>query len=367
MPVVKNQRVPWTIRWSPKRAEMNRNAPLLALLAAGAFGLSMPLSKLLLGETEPLILAALLYLGSGLGLSVLAMARREAPAAEARFARADLPWLAGAIGFGGVAGPILMLIGLQGTDSASASLLLNLEAVFTLAIAWVVFHEHVDQRLAVGAVAIVAGAVGLSWRGGMGSASMASLLMVLACLSWAIDNNLTRKISGGDPVRLAAAKGLVAGVVNFGLAKAMGFHLPAWSVVVAAGLLGFVSYGLGLVLYILALRHLGAARTAAYYGTAPFIGASLGVVLPGGAFTPMLLMAGALMALGVWLHVSERHEHAHEHEADEHDHLHSHDEHHQHVHANGLDMNQPHAHKHQHARLRHSHAHWPDLHHRHVH
>jgi drug/metabolite transporter (DMT)-like permease len=306
-------------------------------------------------------------LGSGLGLSLLALARRNVPTADAGFSRADVPWLAGAIGFGGVIGPVLMLVGLQGTDSASASLLLNLEAVFTLAIAWMVFHEHVDQRLAIGAVAIVAGAIGLSWQGGMSAASMASLLIVLACLSWAVDNNLTRKISGGDPVRLAAVKGLVAGVVNFGLAKAMGFHLPAWSVVVAAGLLGFVSYGLGLVLYIVALRHLGAARTAAYYGTAPFIGASLGAVLPGGAFTPMLLMAGALMALGVWLHVSERHEHAHEHETDEHDHLHTHDEHHQHVHPEGVDPSQPHAHHHQHARLRHSHAHWPDLHHRHVH
>jgi len=346
---------------------VNRNAPLLALLAAVAFGLSMPLSKLLLGEAEPLILAALLYFGSGLGLSLLALARRTKPATEAQFARSDLPWLAGAIGFGGVIGPILMLVGLQRTDSASASLLLNLEAVFTLAIAWAVFREHVDKRLALGAVAIVAGAIGLSWQGGLGAASMSSFLIVLACLSWAIDNNLTRKISGGDPVQLAAAKGLVAGAVNIGLAKLLGFHLPTWPLIVAAGVLGFVSYGLGLVFYIVALRHLGAARTAAYYGTAPFIGASLGAVLPGGAFTPTLLVAGALMALGVWLHVSEQHEHRHEHAEDEHDHVHSHDEHHQHSHGEGIAPLEPHSHKHQHHKLRHSHAHWPDLHHRHVH
>jgi drug/metabolite transporter (DMT)-like permease len=352
---------------SQKTVDVTKHAAVPALLAALAFGVSTPLAKLLLADIQPLALAALLYLGSGIGLSILAFLRRGKVSADAQFVKADAPWILGTIFFGGILGPVLMLVGLQNTDSASASLLLNLEAVLTLAIAWLVFHEHVDQKLFVGALAIVAGALLLSWQGGFGQIGIASLFIALACLSWAIDNNLTRKISGADPYRLAAVKGLVAGTFNLGLAKFMGQGLPSYPIIAAATLLGFMSYGLGLVLYILALRNLGAARTAAYYGTAPFIGASLGAALPGGIFTPMLLAAGALMGVGVWLHVSERHQHEHLHLEDEHDHLHAHDEHHDHPHEPGVDPTKPHSHRHQHLPLRHVHPHYPDLHHRHSH
>jgi drug/metabolite transporter (DMT)-like permease len=346
---------------------MWKNGPFLALLAAVAFGVSTPLAKLLLGGVEPLVLAALLYLGSGIGLMLVTMVRRGKVSAEAKFVRADLPWLLGAIFFGGVLGPALMLFGLRGTDSSSASLLLNLEAVLTLVIAWLVFREHVDRRLFVGALAIVAGALALSWQGGFGQAGMASFLIALACLSWAIDNNLTRKISHTDPFQLAALKGLVAGGFNLGLALYLGQGLPQLSVIAGAAVLGFLSYGWGLVLYIYALRYLGTARTSAYFGTAPFVGATLGALLPGGAFSPIILAAGALMGIGVWLHVSERHEHEHGHIEDEHDHLHSHDKHHRHVHGPDAPLTEPHSHAHRHENLRHSHTHWPDLHHRHGH
>ncbi len=346
---------------------MQKNAVVLALLAAFVFGIATPLAKLFLGAVEPLMMAALLYLGSGVGLGLFVLARARHVSREARFVWADGPWLVGVIFFGGVLGPVLMLLGLQNTDSASASLLLNLEAVFTLIIAWLVFQEHVDRRLFVGALAILMGALALSWQGGFGHAGKAAILIALACLSWAIDNNLTRKISNADPFQLTAIKGLVAGTVNLALAKSVGLNLPETSVIAGAALLGFVSYGLGLVLYIYALRNLGAARTAAYYGSAPFVGAALGAMLPGGTVTPLLLAAGGLMGIGVWLHVSERHEHDHDHIDNEHDHSHRHDEHHQHTHEPGDSTLEPHSHFHKHRPLRHAHAHWPDIHHRHTH
>ena len=347
--------------------ELNKNAPIIALLAAAAFGLSTPLAKFLLDDMSPWALASLLYLGSGLGLGLITLFRRKDGTAEAQLSRADVPWLLGTIFFGGIAGPILLLLGLTTTDGASASLLLNLEAVFTLLLAWLVFKEHVDKRLFLGAVAIVAGAVLLSWQGRMGEASLGVGLIVLACLSWGIDNNLTRKISAVDPFVLASIKGLVAGSVNAVLAYAMGSGIPDVMPLAGAMLLGFVSYGLGLVLFIMALRLLGTARTGAYYGTAPFIGALAATVILGDTMTPILVMAGLLMAFGAWLHLSERHGHDHQHDVLDHDHRHSHDEHHQHGHGPDDSDEEPHAHPHRHLPMKHAHAHYPDIHHRHRH
>lgn len=346
---------------------IHKNAPLIALAAAALFGLSTPLAKVLLGDISPWALASLLYLGSGLGLGLIILFRRKSEQSEAPLTAKDLPWLVGTVLFGGVIGPILLLLGLNSADAASASLLLNLEAVFTLLLAWVIFREHVDVRLFAGAVAIVLGALLLSWQGGFGSVGTGMLFISLACLSWAIDNNLTRKISAVDPFVLASIKGVVAGTVNAGLAYAMGAELPAWSGVGSAMALGFVSYGLGLVLFIIALRHLGTARTGAYYGTAPFIGALLATIILGTPLTPILIMAGLLMAFGAWLHLSERHVHDHSHDEMDHDHRHTHDAHHQHAHEPGVDPSKPHAHVHHHINLTHAHAHWPDLHHRHRH
>jgi drug/metabolite transporter (DMT)-like permease len=300
-------------------------------------------------------------------LGIIILLRKQPSTSEAQLTRADLPWLAGTILFGGILGPILLLIGLTNTDAASASLLLNLESVFTLLLAWIIFREHVDGRLFAGAVAIVLGALLLSWQGGLGSVSTGMLLISLACLSWAIDNNLTRKISAVDPFVLASVKGIVAGTVNAGLAYMMGASLPTWPIVGSAMLLGFVGYGLGLVLFIIALRHLGTARTGAYYGTAPFIGALAATVLIGTPLTPVLVLSGLLMALGAWLHLSERHSHFHDHEILDHTHRHSHDEHHKHVHGPDDPTREPHSHSHKHEELVHSHAHWPDSHHRHGH
>jgi drug/metabolite transporter (DMT)-like permease len=313
------------------------------------------------------MIAALLYLGSGLGLGVLVALRKMAgkDSGEARLKRGDLLWLTGTIVFGGLLGPLLLLFGLNLTDAASASLLLNLEAVFTLLLAWIAFHEHVDVRLFLGAVAIVAGALLLSWQGGLGAFNWGVVLIAMACLSWAIDNNLTRNISATDPFVLTAIKGLTAGSVNLLLALYSGAYLPSSLHIASAMLLGFFSYGLGLVLFIFALRYLGTARTGAYYGTAPFIGAIFAAIILATPLTPTILIAGLLMAIGAWLHLAERHEHEHLHAEQEHDHLHVHDEHHQHKHAG--EVTEPHSHVHSHQPFRHKHAHYPDLHHRHRH
>lgn len=339
----------------------------LALIAAAAFGISTPLAKVLLGSIDPWIMAGLFYLGSGIGLSIVIAMRtlRGTKVQEASLRGGDVPWLLGTIFFGGILGPVLLLFGLNQSDATSASLLLNLEAAFTLLLAWVVFREHVDRRLFIGAVFIVVGAILLSWQGSIGTWNYGSLLIAMACLSWAIDNNLTRKISAVDPFVLAAIKGLAAGCVNTALAFYAGAHWPDLLRLSEAMILGFVSYGLGLVIFIFALRYLGTARTGAYYGTAPFIGAIFAALFFGTAITPVLLLAGVFMGIGAWLHLAERHEHDHMHHLLEHDHSHSHDEHHQHWHESVVD--EPHSHRHVHHPINHKHPHYPDLHHRHSH
>src|SRR4051812_26351827 len=224
------------------------------------------------------------------------------------------------------------MFGLMRSDAASASLLLNLEGLATMGIAWVVFHENVDRRLLLDAFAILAGAVLLSWQG-QAAVHWGGVLIAGACLCWGIDNNLTRKLSSADPVQIAMLKGLVAGTVNFTLALSQGASLPPALTVLAAGIVGFLGYGVSLALFVLALRHLGTARTGAYFSLAPFIGAVLAIVLLGDPLSARLLLAGALMGIGLWLHLSERHEHEHTHRTMEHEHRHTHDEHHQHTHG----------------------------------
>lgn len=339
-----------------------------ALLAAGLFGASTPFAKLLTGQISLLLLAGLLYAGSGLGLSVWALLRRRGGEADAPLTRRDAPWLGGAVLFGGILGPALLMSGLQRAAAAEASLLLNLESVLTAVLAWVVFRENVDRRIFLGMVVIVLGGVLLSWDFGLASGvSWGALAIAAACLCWAIDNNLTRAVSGGDPVQIAAIKGAVSGMVNTGLAFALGASLPSWPALAAAATVGFLGYGVSLVLFVLALRHLGTARTGAYFSTAPFVGASLALLLMGESPAPLFWLAGGLMAIGVWLHVTERHEHEHTHEALEHTHRHHHDAHHQHEHDFEWDGQEPHTHPHRHEPLVHSHPHYPDLHHRHRH
>jgi drug/metabolite transporter (DMT)-like permease len=341
---------------------------LLALASAALFGASTPFSKLLLGAVDPWLLAGLLYLGAGFGLAVVHGARGvlRLGMVEAPLRRTDLPWLALVILAGGMLGPLLLMLGLARSDAASVSLLLNLEGLATMGIAWVAFHENVDRRLLLGALAILSGAVLLSWQGG-GALHWGGLLVAGACLCWGIDNNLTRKLSAADPVQIAMLKGLVAGSVNLALALWQGASVPAPGVIAAAGVVGFLGYGVSLALFVLALRFLGAARTGAYFSLAPFVGAVLAVGLLDEPMTLRLLAAGALMAVGLWLHLAEHHEHDHAHEALEHEHRHRHDAHHQHEHGPADPAGEPHTHRHRHAPLVHRHPHYPDLHHRHGH
>jgi drug/metabolite transporter (DMT)-like permease len=281
---------------------------------------------------------------------------------------ADVPWLAGAILTGGVVGPLLLMWGLAQTPASSASLLLNLEGVFTALLAWFVFKENFDARIASGMALIAAGGVGLSLMGRpVAGVPWGSLAIVGACFAWAVDNNLTRKVSAGDLVQIAMLKGLVAGGVNTFLGLALGAKLPAGFVLLTVGAIGFFGYGLSLTLFVLALRHIGTARTGAYFSIAPFVGAAVAVAVLGDSLSVGFFITAVLMAIGVSLHLTERHEHEHRHEALEHDHLHTHDEHHRHAHNPSDPPGEPHSHPHRHEELIHAHPHYPDIHHRHGH
>jgi drug/metabolite transporter (DMT)-like permease len=348
------------------------SAVFVALAAAALFGAATPIAKALLGSMSPFMVAGLFYLGSGVGLGMGIVARRLRRAdarasASHRIQKAELPWLMGAIVTGGVVGPALLMLGLASTSAATSSLLLNLESVLTAVIAWVVFRENVDIQVFLGMVAIVAGGVLLSWHPGQVAVPIGALLIVGACLCWAIDNNLTRKVSANDAMVIACLKGLIAGPVNLAIAFAMGAALPAAGIVVAAMLTGLAGYGVSLVLFVVALRHLGTARTGAYFSVAPLFGVALSLVLWPELPSVSFWIAAALMALGIWLHVRERHEHEHNHDFLEHTHRHRHDEHHRHEHDFPYAGDEPHTHPHVHLPITHSHAHFPDIHHRHEH
>lgn len=346
---------------------LSHRGVLAAIGAAALFGAGTPVAKLLLAHTSPWLLAGVLYLGSGAGLWVWRLISR---APRIRLQRAELGWLAGAVVAGGMLGPLLLMTGLAGMAAADASLLLNAEGVFTALLAWFVFKENFDRRIALGMVAIVAGAAILSWPGKAGATALWPSLAVLgACLAWAVDNNLTRKVSVADASFIAMTKGLVAGTTNLALAFATGATWPSGAVVAGAGLLGLLSYGTSLVLFVVALRHLGTARTGAYFSVAPFFGAVLAIGLLGESLTLQLVLAGVLMAIGVWLHLTESHGHRHLHEQLEHshEHDHDHDEHHRHVHADGSPATAKHTHLHRHEPMVHSHDHYPDIHHQHPH
>ena len=294
-----------------------------ALGAALLFGAGAPLAKSLLGPLSPWLLAGVLYLGSGAGLALVRLLERQH---GARIQRQDLPWLAGAVVLGGAIGPVLLMWGLSRMPASAASLLLNAEGVFTALIAWFVFRENFDRRIAVGMLLIVAGAVVLSWPGDARfDAMLPSLAILGACFAWALDNNFTRKVSLADATLIAMVKGLVAGTINVALALWIGTSTPSLLSLGAAGLLGFLSYGVSLVLFVRALRDLGTARTGAYFSTAPFAGAILSVLLLQDAITWNLGAAMALMGAGVWLHLTEHHAHTHAHVPIEHEHEHEHD------------------------------------------
>lgn len=351
----------------PGLASLRQPGIAAALGAALLFGAGTPLAKALLASVSPWMLAGLLYLGSGVGLALLRAARR---APRVQLPRGQWRWLAGAVLAGGVVAPVLLMFGLARMPASGASLLLNAEAVFTALLAWFAFRENFDRRIALGMLAIVAGALVLGWPGEARFGEAWPALAVLgACLAWAIDNNLTRKVALNDAAWIASVKGLAAGAVNLASAFALGSRLPAVPALAGAMALGFVAYGISLALFVVGLRHLGTARTGAYFSVAPFFGATVAVALLGEAVDTRLLLAAGLMAVGVWLHLSERHLHRHTHEALAHEHEHAHDDddaHHRHAHPPGA-AGLRHTHWHRHEPLAHAHAHYPDEHHRHVH
>lgn len=305
-----------------------------ALGAAALFGASTPFAKQFVGDMSAMLLAGLLYLGSGLGLLCLRMIR-DRGWKNPGLARNEWPWLLGAIAFGGVAGPTLLMLGLARLSASSASLLLNLEGVLTALLAWLVFKENTDRRVVLGMVLIVLGGLVLSWpnsspRGG--NDWIGVLLIVGACLCWALDNNLTRQVSNSDALFLAGTKGMTAAVVNIGLATAISPFFPPLPVLGPILLIGFLGYGLSLALFVVALRHLGSARTGAYFGAAPFMGAAVAIGVFHESTSPLFWVAALLMGIGIWLHLTEHHEHLHWHGELQHSHPHFPDADHRHEH-----------------------------------
>lgn len=347
--------------WSP-------SGSAAALASALLFGVTTPVAKQLLTDSNPLLIAGLLYAGSGVGLTAM-MLVQDRGHFTLGLAQRDRPWLMGAIAAGGVLAPALLMFGLSRADAAAASLLLNLEAVFTAVFAWIVFREATSRRVMLGFAAIFAGSLSLVWPSSLTpqQSPIALAAIAAACVCWAVDNNLTRKISAGDARGIAAVKGLAAGTTNIGAALLFHAALPSSSRLGATLLLGFMGYGMSLVLFIFALRNLGTARTGAYFATAPFIGSAVAIILYGQAVGWPFWVAAGCMATGVWLHLTEDHEHDHAHETLVHSHSHSHDSHHQHEHPAGSRTSEPHVHEHTHEPMRHRHPHFPDIHHQHTH
>lgn len=344
-----------------------------AILAALLFGISAPLSKVLLGNIDPVPLASLLYLGSGTGLFLYQLIKRftgKHAEAEASLSRKDLPWLTGAIVFGGVIAPIILMISLQRTPASTASLLLNFESVATTFIAWVIFKENIGRRVGFAVGLITLSSVLLSWDfSNQWGLSIGALGVIFACICWGIDNNFTRNISAKNPFSIVTVKGIGAGLFSLILSVLLDSPMPDFKIILCAMLLGFFSYGLSIVLFVLAMRSLGSARTSAFFGTAPFIGAVVSFLIYKSPPDVMFMAAMPIMILGAVLLLRDQHGHKHFHEQVTHEHKHAHtDGHHNHLHENtGDSTNTTHSHVHEHEILEHTHEHAPDIHHRHNH
>ena len=340
-----------------------------ALLAAVLFGASAPLAKLLLGEIEPISLAAFLYLGSGLGVLLFKTIQKKDIEGEAQIKRADWGWLAGSVFAGGVAAPIALLVSLRSTPAATASLLLNFEGVATTLIAALVFKESINRTAVWALLCVTSATIILSWdTSGQWGLSLGALGILSACVLWGVDNNLTRNISAKDPLSIVLVKGLGAGSFSLILTLILGNSLPRLSIILGAMLLGSVSYGLSIVLFIRAMRALGAARTSALFGTAPLAGVVLSVILFRETPNTLFLIALPLMIVATLLLFRENHSHKHIHEAVTHEHRHRHDDgHHNHNHPEMVSRSLTHSHVHTHEPIEHEHPHLPDIHHRHTH
>ncbi|HET9751504.1 MAG TPA: EamA family transporter, partial [Myxococcales bacterium] len=330
------------------------------LTSALLFGLGAPASKLLLPQAPPLLLASLLYLGAGAAFLLVRGGRAEAP-----LTRADAPALAGSVLSGAALGPVLLLWGLSRVSGLAGSLLLNLEAPFTMLLAVLLFGEHLSRRELLAAALVVVGGALLGARGLVEASAAGAAAIALACVCWAFDNNLSARLALKDPVQVLRVKALCAGAVNFALALAAGQRPPGAAVVAGALLLGAASYGVSLLLYLRAQRALGAARQAVLFAAAPFAGALLSIPLLGDRPELRDAVAAALMAAGVLALLRARHAHRHTHQPIEHEHAHVHDEHHRHAHEDIVV--EPHSHLHRHEEMTHEHPHVSDAHHRHKH
>lgn len=345
-------------------SRIRQSGVIAAIAAAVLFGAGTPIAKSLLGDIQPWMLAGLLYLGSGLGLTIYRYVRKAAPI---RLPVAEALWFSGAILAGGIVGPVLLMTGLTQMPASGASLLLNTESLFTALLAWFAFKENFDTRIALGMLFILVGAIILSIPTHSQQGDIwPSLAIIGACFAWGIDNNLTRKVSLSDATWVACVKGWGAGIVNITLAFLLGAHLPPVLSSIEAMVVGFLAYGVSLTLFVLGLRNLGTARTGAYFAVAPFFGAVLAVAM-GEPVTWTLVLAALFMGGGVWLHLIERHEHQHTHNPMTHTHVHIHDAHHQHSHDFPVEAGVEHTHEHSHEILTHSHVHYPDAHHQHKH
>ncbi len=353
-----------------------RRGQLAGFGAAVLFGCSAPLISTITGSGSALSIAGLLYGGATLALLVVRVVRGKG--AETPLQRQDWPALATLILLGGVVGPVALVLGLGRMPAASSSLLLNLEAVFTLAIAVLLGREHVGRVGLLSALFTIAGA-GLLSQGTLSGANGAGTsLIALATLAWGIDNNLSQRLSLRDPIQIASAKAAGASLPMLVLALMLGHPFPPVTVTLALLGIGALGYGISIWLDLLALRDLGAAREAVLFSTAPFVGAMFSLLVLREAVTPQLMVAGGLMAAGVVLLLREQHSHWHRHEALRHAHRHRHepigsDAHHEHRHSpedvEGAASDQPfwHAHEHRHGELEHAHPHVSDAHHRHRH
>jgi drug/metabolite transporter (DMT)-like permease len=344
-----------------------RSGYAIGLTAALLFGASAPVAKLLLDDVGPQMLAGLLYLGAF--LAVAPFVRLGAGRSEARLRRADTPLLAGLVLTGGIAAPVLLMLGLERLSGVAGSLLLNLEGPLTLVVGIVILHEHLGRRAGVGSLIIFLGSAFIGLQSGSGGDLdlLGAGFVIAACMGWAIDNNLTQRLSVRDPFQIVTVKTGIAALVNIGLAALRGESLPSLAVLGGALLLGALAYGISILLDAYALRTLGAAREAAVFATAPFAGALLAVPLLAETWTTGDVAAALAMACGVALLVRDHHEHEHVHAPLAHDHRHVHDEHHRHHHPPGVDPTEPHSHPHEHEPLVHAHAHVSDIHHRHRH
>lgn len=341
-----------------------------ALVAALFFGCITPGSKFLAKELPPQSMAGLLYVFAGIGLFGILLLRKNIFASYARVQRKDVKWFVLATVFGGILGPAFLTYGISHIRGSTASLLLNLEAVFTSMIAWFIFKEHFEKKIVYGMLLIILGCLTLSLNSKVSAGTDTLLgftLISFACLSWGIDNNVTRSISHLDPVLIASFKGLIAGSSNLFLGYLIGERL-LWNVeIFQVGLLGFLGIGISLVAFIVSLGSIGTSRTGAIFSTAPFIGSMLSIAFLGETLTMPFAIALLLMAGGVWFHLSEDHGHIHTHNPLEHSHEHDHDDHHQHEHSESDPLGKPHIHHHVHSQMTHQHPHFPDIHHQHEH